>query len=33
MFGKLGTGNKERLSGRIPFKIGPLKLEQIPTEA
>jgi len=25
MFGKLGTGNKERLLGSIPFSTGPLK--------
>jgi len=25
MIGKLGTGSKERISGNIPFQIGPLK--------
>jgi hypothetical protein len=25
MFGKLGTGRKERISTSIPLKIGPLK--------
>jgi hypothetical protein len=27
MFGKLETGNKERISGSIPVQIGSLKLE------
>ena len=31
MFGKLGTGSKERISGSIPLKIGP-NLNQLPGE-